>query len=56
MDADAGEGTHCSLNHLGTIAIGGVQRAENITHTEPITGADDGTEVAGILNAVEGED
>ena len=55
MDTDTGEGTHGGLHDFGVIAIGSVERADDIVNAEPIAGADDGAEIAGVLDSVQSQ-
>ena len=47
--------SHRGLYHFGVIGIGGVFAAIDGVDAEPVGNADDGAEVAGILNAVESD-
>ena len=40
------------MYHFGVIAVGGVERTNDIMDTKPIAGTDDGAQIAGVLNAV----
>ncbi len=52
VDTNASEGTHRGLNDLGVIAVGGVERTEDIMNAKPIASADDRAEIARVLDAV----
>ena len=54
-DFHAGEASHRRLHHLRGVGIGGVGTAENGLDAEPVGNADDGAEVARVLDAVESE-
>ena len=49
------DAAHGSLNDLGVIDVGGVGRAIDGVDAKPVGNADDGSYVAGVLNAVERE-
>ena len=56
MESNAGKGTHGSLNDLGIEAVSRVQGAEDIVHSEPVAGADDGAEVSRVLDSVQSQE
>ena len=47
------DAAHRGLHHLGTPGVGGVLRAVDSADTEPVGKADDGAEVAGVLDTVQ---
>ena len=49
------DAAHGSLNDLGVIDVGSIGRAIDGVDAKPVGNADDGSYVAGVLNAVERE-
>ena len=56
MNVHAGEGAHSGLNNFGAPAVSSFSGAEDMMHSEPICGSNDGAEVAGVLYSIEGQD
>ena len=52
-DIGAEDGPHRGLNDFWIIAGDGVSAADDVTDAEPVGGAENGAEIAGVLQAVE---
>jgi len=55
VDADAGEGAHAGVDDFLVEEVGGVGGEEDAIEAEPVGEAEERADVAGILQAVEGE-
>ena len=56
LDAGAEYAAHSGLHNLGIVATHGVGAAHDVAHAEPVGGANDGAQIAGVLYAVEHHD
>ena len=56
INVHAGEGAHSGLNNFGAPAVSSFAGAEDMMHSEPICGSNDGAEVTGVLYSIEGQD
>ena len=49
------DASHRGLYHLGIVTVGSIFRTEDGLDAKPVGNADDGAQVARVLNAVEGQ-
>ena len=55
VETDAEKRAHGSLHDLGVEKVGRVRRCVDAVDAEPVGDADDGAEIAGVADAVEGQ-